>query len=225
MCPVFSYCLTICVASVAHATSLPDIWITPVPHVPWFRLGTEAPVPVVTSYAHTQKHAKTLSSPSSSGEASCAISTYIAERWEKLSRTECQPLSSGPILCTKGCQSVDSARPAWARLQIARRGVDRPFAASLPERREPPVVLAPPPRTHSRQVVTLRDSHSVEVSKRPDTTTTYSSYLTLTARSSTVFPWEITNPDLPIPRPTLSEWVRADAVRGVAAHGEPVPSP
>ncbi|KAH0827080.1 hypothetical protein J3R83DRAFT_4766 [Lanmaoa asiatica] len=162
-------------------------------------------------------------SSSSSSEASCAISKYIAERWEKLSRTERQPVSSGPILFTRGRQSVDSTRPAWARLQVTRRGIDNPFARPLPKRREPPVLLAPPPRTHSRQVVTLRDSRFMEISERPEMTKTRS-YSTLTPQTPTVFPRRISNPDLPIPRPSRSEWIRADAVRGVTVYTEPIPS-
>lgn len=177
---------------------------------------------MTTSRTPIQKRAKSVSS--SSSELDCAVSKYIAERWEKLSRTERQPVSYGPILPTKDCQSVDPARPAWARLQVTRRGIDDPFVKPVPQRREPPVVLAPPPRTRSRHVVTLRDSHSVEVREWRDTRTD-SSYLTPTPRTSTVFPQEIINPDLPIPRPSPSKWVRANVGRGVTVHTKAIFSP
>jgi len=220
---VLSYCLTIWVASVTHATSLPDIWITPVPHVPWFSLGADASAPVTISPLPTHKHSKTPSSSSSVSETSCAVSKYIAERWEKLSRTERQPVSSGPSLSTKGRQSADTARPTWARQYRIRRGVDSPFSKPLPERNEPLVLLAPPPRTHSRRVVTSWDSDSLEVSEQLETTKT-GSCLTLASRTTSVFPQKIAHPDLPIPRPSLSEWVRADSVSEITAYTESIAS-
>ncbi|KAF8557245.1 hypothetical protein OG21DRAFT_341276 [Imleria badia] len=220
---MLSYCLTICVTSATHATSLPDIWITPVPHVPWFHPDAEAPASI-SLHLPTHKHAKTSSSSTYVREASCAVSRYIAERWEKLSRTERQPVSSGPILFTKGHQSGDLTRPTWARQHRIRRGVDDPFAKPLPKRKEPEV-LAPPPRTHSKQVMTPRDSHSaVEVGNQPGIMRTRS-YSTVTPRISPVFPHRPVDPDLPIPRPKLSEWVRADVLSWITVDVEPHPSP
>lgn len=37
-----------------------------------------------------------------------------------------------------------------------------------------------------------------------------------------MFPREIVDPDLPIPRPSLSEWVRADTVSETTAHAVPI---
>ena len=158
--------------------------------------------PVTTSHLPTHKH--------SASETSCAVSKYIAERWEKLSRTERQPISSGPIVFTKGHLSVDAARPTWARQHRIRRGVDIPFSKPPPKRGEPPVFLAPPPR---RQVVTSWDSYSLEISEQPETTKT-DSYLTLASE------------DLP-PRTllsSLSEWVRADSASEITAHTESIAS-
>ncbi|KAN0076978.1 hypothetical protein V8E55_010833 [Tylopilus felleus] len=213
---MFSYCLTICVVSAAHAAALPDIWITSIPHVPWFNLGAEGPVPVTISLLPTRKHSKIPSSSSDLSRTSCAISKYIAERWEKLSRTERQPASSGPVLFAKGHQSADPTRPIWAREHRIRRGVDHPFAKPLPKRGEPSVILTPPPRIHSRQVATPSDAHSVTVvaSEQPQTKAHFHS--SQASRSSSVFPHTLANPDLPIPRPNRSEWVRADTLSWIS---------
>ena len=186
------------------------------PHVSWFSLDVEAPTPVVISHLPTHKHSPTSSSSSSlslANKRSCAVSKYIADRWEKLSRTERQPASSGPVLFTPGRQSVDPTRPPWARQYRIRRGVDDPFSKPLPKCKEPPVMLTPPPRTCSRQVVTSRFSHSVEaeVSERSG------SYSTLVSRTS-AFPQKLANPDLPIPHPSPSEWVRADTLSWISVY-------
>jgi len=206
---ILSYCLTLCVAAATHAESVPEIWTTPVPHVPWFRPSAEAEeepaAPVGTPKLPTRE--KTLSTWS--GE-SCAVTKYIAERWDKLSRTERQSMASGPILFTRGRQSDDATRPAWARLQSTRRGVDHPFAHPLPRCKGPPpqVALPPlPPATHSSTVARPRESCFVEGSERRETSSTRSDRM-----ATNVFPKMIADPDSPIPRPNLSEWVRADTV-------------
>ncbi|KAF8447601.1 hypothetical protein L210DRAFT_3526814 [Boletus edulis BED1] len=222
---IFSYCLTICVASATHATSLPDIWITPIPHVPWFRpdVDIEAPVPATIPHLPARKPLQIPSSPTSVREASCAVSKYLAERWEKLSHISRHPTSSGPILFNGGRQSADPNRPTWARQYRVRRGVDDPFAKPLPPRKEPPVTVVlppPPPRTHSRQVVVSRDSSTVDGSEPRGMVRTLSSS-TLPSRTPSMFPQKITNPDLPIPRPNnMSEWVRADALSWISASTE-----
>ena len=166
----------------------------------------------------THKHSKT---PSCVSETSCAVSKYIAEQWEKLSRTERQPVASGPILFTKGRQSVDATRPDWARQYRVRRGVDTPFVKPLPNLKEPPVVLVPPPRTHSSQALTSWVSHySVDVSDQLET----ASSPTLASRTPSVFPRKTANPDLPIPCPRLSQWVSADSVSEITAFTESIPS-
>lgn len=183
---------------------LPDIWITPVPRVPWFRPDIEAPPPVPVNGSHLPDHKHKSSSSSWSG-ASCALSKYIAERWDKLSHAERQSVPSRPILFAKGRQSMDPRQPTWARQHSVRRGVEDPFAKPLPKRKDPPVLLAPPPRTHSKKVVLSEDSHVVEVCERPPC-----SYVSPTPRRPTLFPRAADNPDLPVPRPRVSEWVRAE---------------
>jgi len=213
---ILSYCLAIWIVSATNATSLPDIWSTPIPHVPWFRADIEAPVPVTTAHLAAQKPSQIPSSPTS---ASCAVSKYLAERWEKLSHISRHPTSSGRILFNGGRQSADPSRPTWARQYRIRRGVDDPFAKPLPPPKEPPVtaVLPPPPRTHSRQVAVSRDAYTVDVGKPRGTL----SSSPLASRTPSMFPQKITNPDLPIPRPNnTSEWVRADAVSWISASTE-----
>lgn len=115
---------------------------------------------------------------------------------------------------------MDANRPTWARQHRIRRGIDNPFTKPLPNRKEP-VVLAPPPRTYSRHVLS-GDSRFVEDGEQPGMTRTCS-YSTLTPRTPTVFPQKAHDPDLPIPLPRLSEWIRADAARRVIVHQEPIP--
>ncbi|KAF8844580.1 hypothetical protein BDN67DRAFT_725131 [Paxillus ammoniavirescens] len=208
---ILTYCLTISITSTAHATCLPSIWTTPVSAVPWF--GPVAAPPQLTA----QKHSKALSASSSASEESCPITAYIAERWQKLSGIERQSVPSGPILFLKGRQSFDSTRPAWARQEKARRGIDNPFS------RVPPTIpLPPPPRAQPKKVVVPRDSHYVEVCRQSEMNKNNSSSNSIsTPQTATAFPNKISNPDLPIPLPRLSEWIRADAARGVTVHAEP----
>jgi len=199
---ILTYSLTICITSITHSTSLPSIWTTPVSAVPWFGSGA-AP-----SAARTRS--KAFLSP---GEESCAVTKYIAERWEKLSGIEHQ--SSGPILFSIGRQStIDSARPAWARRQKTRRGLDNPFTKPSPLCEEQPAAPPPPPRTHLKETVAPRDSHYVEVCRQSDSSSA------LTLQTPTVFP-KTTDPDLPIPLPRLSEWIHADAAKEIAVHTKP----
>ena len=158
---------------------------------------------MTTSHLPTHKH--------SASETSCAVSKYIAERWEKLSRTERQPVSSGPIVFTKGHLSVDAARPTWARQHRIRRGVDIPFSKPPPKRGGPPVFLAPPPRIHPRQVVTSWDSYSLEISEQPETT-------------KTVFDAGFRRSPTQTLLSNLSEWVRADSASEITAHTESIAS-
>ncbi|KAG9318789.1 hypothetical protein JVU11DRAFT_890 [Chiua virens] len=100
---------------------------------------------------------------------------------------------------------TDSNRPTWARQQHIRRGVDQPFG-------KPPVVLAPPPKARSRHAVTSRDAPFVEKGEAQET---WSREKSIRAwQASSVFPQGIANLDQPIPRPKLSEWVRADVIKG-----------
>ncbi|KIJ16822.1 hypothetical protein PAXINDRAFT_131754 [Paxillus involutus ATCC 200175] len=205
---ILTYCLTISITSTAHATCLPSIWTTPVSAVPWF-----CPV-AAPSQLTARKHSKAFSSSSFTSEESCPITAYIAERWEKLSGIERQSVPSGPILFFKGRQSVDSTRPAWARQERARRGIDDPFS------RVSPTIPLPPPRAQPKEGVVSRDSRYVEVCRQSEMTKNNSSSDS-TPRTATVFPNKISNPDLPIPLPRLSEWIRADAARGIIVHTRP----
>ncbi|KIK98843.1 hypothetical protein PAXRUDRAFT_627810 [Paxillus rubicundulus Ve08.2h10] len=211
---ILTYCLTIYITSTAHATSLPSIWTTPVSAVPWF-----GPI-AAPSQLTAQKDSKAFSSSSASDEP-CAITAYIAERWEKLSGIERQSAPTGPILFSKGRQSVDSTRPAWARQEKARRGVDNPFSRVPPAQEGRATIPLPPPRAQPKEVVVPRDSHYVEVCRQSEMTSLKNNSSShSTPQTATVFPNKISDPDVPIPLPRLSEWIRADAARG-SVHTEP----
>jgi len=141
-------------------------------------------------------------------EESCAVMRYIAERWGKVGDIEKQP-PSHPILFSREDVSEISERPTWAQATPTRRGVDQPFAVRprtpMSSQLGAPV---PPPKVRAREVNTPKDSHYVESDREAEAQGEYR--LTLTPRTPTVFPPKIANPDLPIPLPRLSEWIRAD---------------
>ncbi|KAF9246203.1 hypothetical protein BU15DRAFT_70315 [Melanogaster broomeanus] len=144
---VITYSLTICITSATHSTSLPSIWTTPVSAVPWFGTGAAAPGAVLISQPATRQNSKAFSSSSSDSEESCAVTKYIAERWEKLSGMERQSGHSGPMLFSKGRH------------------------ATSPSEKRPTAPL-PPSRTHIKEVVAPRDSHYVEVCRQSDMSST-----------------------------------------------------
>ncbi|KIJ68980.1 hypothetical protein HYDPIDRAFT_172486 [Hydnomerulius pinastri MD-312] len=221
---ILTYSLTISITAATHATSLPTIWTTAVSAVPWFAPDAVAPAPVVIPYLSARKHSKAFSSASSGSEESCAVTKYITERWEKLSGAERQSEPSGPIIFSGGRQSVDSTRPTWARQLEARRGIDSPFARPPQVRGGQRAVPSPPPKALAKEVTAPRDSHYVEVYRQSEINRN-ASCSTLTPQTPTVFPKRIADPDLPIPLPRLSEWIRADAARGITVHTVPPISP
>ncbi|KAG2367504.1 hypothetical protein BDR07DRAFT_1393457 [Suillus spraguei] len=203
------YCVTLCVMAATHVYFLPTLWKMPVTAVPWFNLTDSIPVSLPS-----RPLSEISSSAWTESGGSCKISKYIADTWERLYRVEGRVVEpSKPILFSRHCPSIDSTRPAWAKqLELqTRRGVDQPF---LTQRLSPssnsPKVPLPPPKARAREV-----SDFVDLQLNKNT-----SCSTLTPRTPAIFPKRIADPDLPIPRPQLSEWIPADAANVVDLHAE-----
>ncbi|KAG2158363.1 uncharacterized protein EDB93DRAFT_663485 [Suillus bovinus] len=210
------YCVTLCVMAATHVHFMPALWKMPVTAVPWFNLADSIPI----SFPSRPLSDISLSTWAESG-SSCKVTEYIADTWERFHRVDRRVVEpSKPILFSRNRSSIDPARPAWAKqfeLQT-RRGVDQPF---LTQRLSPssssPKVPLPPPKACTREMSGLSDFKyagtftNLELDKN-------TSCSTLTPRTPTIFPKRIADPDLPIPRPQLSEWIPADAVNVTDIH-------
>ncbi|KAG0705911.1 hypothetical protein DFH29DRAFT_234223 [Suillus ampliporus] len=213
------YCVTLCVMAATHVYFMPTLWKTPVAMVPWFNLTESMAVPFPS-----RPLSDISSSASAESHSSCNISKYIAETWEKLSRVEGRVIEpSKPILFSRGCPSINSSRPAWAKqLQLqTRRGVDQPFLTQhLSPSSFSPKAPPPPPKARAREVPGPKEYAETCTEPWMDRNTSGS---TLTPRPSTIFPNRIADPDLPIPRPRLSEWIPAHAANAIDFHaGNPI---
>ncbi|KAG1768345.1 hypothetical protein EDD22DRAFT_872756 [Suillus occidentalis] len=190
------YCVTLCVMAATHVYFLPTLWKMPVTAVPWFDLTDSIPVSFPS-----RPLSEILSSTWAENDGSCKISKYIADTWEKLHRGEGRVVEpSKPILFSRNRPSINSTQPAWAKqLELqTRRGVDQPFLTQRlsPSRSSPKAPLAPP-KARAREVSGPNDF-----------------------QTPNIFPQRIADPDLPIPRPRLSEWIPADAANNVDLHAE-----
>lgn len=212
------YCVTLCVMAATHVYFLPTLWKMPVTAVPWFNLTDSIPVSLPP-----RPLSEISSSTWAESDGSCKISKYIADTWERLYRVEGRVVEpSKPILFSRHRPSIDSSRPAWAKqLELqTRRGVDQPF---LTQRLSPssnsPKVPLPPPKARAKEVLGVNDLKYPEtfVDLQPNKNISCS---TLTPRTPAIFPKRIADPDLPIPRPQLSEWIPADAANVIDLHAE-----
>jgi len=210
---VLVYCITLCVMAATHVYFLPTLWKMPVTAVPWFNLTDSMPI----SFPSRPLSEISSSTWAESG-SSCSISKYIADTWERLHRVERRVVEpSKPILFSRNCPSIDSTRPAWAKqLELqTRRGVDQPFLTQrISPSSNPPKVPLPPPKARAREVSSLNDLNYAETFMNLQLNKN-KPYSTLTPRTPTIFPKRIADPDLPIPRPRLSQWIPADAANVV----------
>jgi hypothetical protein len=99
----------------------------------------------------------------------------------------------------RSCLSLAVA--PWARRFQNQRAVDRPFATRSLVAAANPDVPMPPPKSYPTPIA----ARYLEIS-RP-------------------FPSEVDDQDRPVPRPTLSQWVRADQAEGKTVHTRPPISP
>ena len=118
----------------------------------------------------------------------------------------------------------DHEKPPWAQSSQVRRGVDMPFKVqdTLPARTSTSTTISlpiVPPNAQgdtvgSRFIEKFRESQLTSRSQTP----MHGSHLMI---NKELFPSQVDNHDLPIPLPRLSEWIRADAVKGVNVHTMP----
>lgn len=214
---MLAYCVTLCVMAATHVYLMPNLWTTPVSVVPWFNLTDAALYPAAVSFP-PRPLSKALSTASAESDSSCNVSKFIAETWDKLSRVEGRVIEpSKPILFTRGSPSVSSTRPAWAKqLELqTRRGVDQPFSTrGVSPSDHSPKVPSPPPRACAKQMPGPKDLESAQAPRELQLARNSSSS-TLTPQTPTIFPKKIADPDQPIPRPRLSQWIPADAATAI----------
>lgn len=213
---VLAYCVTLCVMAATHVYFLPSLWTTPVSVVPWFNLTDSTLYPTAVSSPPRPLSESSSVAPDKSHN-SCNVSKLITETWEKLARVEQHIVEpSRPIMYSRGSPSFGSTGPAWAKqLQLdTRRGVTQPFSTrSISPSGYSPQVPSPPPKARARNMPgpnDLKSAQALELQLARN-----SSCSSLTLQSPTIFPKKIADPDLPIPRPRLSEWIPADAATAV----------
>jgi len=203
-----------------HAHFMADLWTTPVSLVPWFNLTDSALYPAAVSFP-PRTSSQTSSIISAESDDSCNVSKFIAESWEKLSRVEGRIVE--PPKPTRG----SSTGPAWAKQlqREMRRGVDHPFSTrGLSPSGHPPKVPSPLLTARVRQMAGSNDVKPPQTHMELQLTRNLS-FSTLTPQTPTVFPKKIADPDLPIPRPRLSEWLPADAATTIDLHPDDYPRP
>ncbi|KAI6045389.1 hypothetical protein EDC04DRAFT_55519 [Pisolithus marmoratus] len=207
---ILTYCLTICITTFVHAPSIPEIWRMRVSSVPWFNVHATVPSPTAEAHIFAKEPTKAFSRLSNASAESCAVTKYITERWGRLTHIESQSESASKLaLSSQGNESIDSTRPAWARQKDRRRGIDQPFAKPPPLPALRGILPPPPPTILAKEGVLPRDTRYVGRSEMKPR----HNHSTLTSHSQTLFPKGTTNPDLPIARPHLSQWKRADATK------------
>jgi len=122
-------------------------------------------------------------------------------------------------------------QPLWAQRLHIRRGVDKPFAPnknttssqSSPTAATMPLLPPDAPTQQSklaqpegsRFIERFRESQLQPPASWWERPSQYGLQFTPYAE---VFPHKIDDHDLPIPLPSLSEWIRADAIGGINAH-------
>lgn len=207
----FSYFLALFFTSMAHVRDDPELWSKTMYTVGWFNS------PRASSKQQPQKRANDI--------------------WEEKPHEEENPYSRylDDIESTSSrklkAQSIDTDIPApWARVTNVRRGVDAPFAKrdgglstqtspqSMGEKSLPLTPIYAKMQASktgtvgSRFIEKFRESR---VLSRSETPSQYGSHF-----MTTDYP-PVIDHDLPIPLPRLSEWVRADALRGINVHTVP----
>lgn len=217
---VLAYCVTICVMAATHVYFMPNLWTTPVSAVPWFNLTDSTLYPTAVS-SPPRPLSESSSVAFDKSHNSCNVSKFIAETWERLSRVEKRIIEpSRPIMYSRSSPSFGSTRPAWAKqLQLdTRRGVTQPFSTrGVSPSGHSPQVPSPPPKARARNMPGLnylKSAQALELQLVRNSSCS-SSCSSLTLQSPTIFPKKITDPNLPIPRPHLSEWMPADAATAV----------
>lgn len=179
------------ITGMAHIRLHPNIWMASIYSVEWFKSPASYP---------TEKDGRTSDSNDDSW------SRYMGD--VEASRNQC------------------GHKAPWAR--NIRRGIDAPFerrdrsssSPTSPSTTATPLPIAPlkvQPRSiaGSRFIEKFRESQIVSRSETP------SQYGMHFSSRVDPFPPRVEDHDLPIPLPRLSEWIRADAIKGINVHTIP----
>ena len=189
---VSAYFFVLFFTTVAHSRVQADIWHETVYAIQWFN---ESSVPKAS--AKSNEHSD---------------SDFVS--------------SSRPNDLESGQLTDDYEKAPWAQISKVRRGVDMPFKVqgTLPVRTSTTttIIRLPivPPSAQGRDTVGSRF-----VEKFRESQSTFRSSALMHGSHLMVhkdpFPPKVDNHDLPIPLPRLSEWIRADTVKGISVHTMP----
>jgi hypothetical protein len=207
---VLTYFFTLFVTAVAHMRAYPGIWTLTVCSVAWF---IQPHSDDVTLRKHGSQILGASSSNSNSGKDSW---TRYLEDLECSSARKFQNRLDG-----------DGQAP-WAQSRNIRRGVDNPFTkrenssthyfGTGSDAALPPLPLKVQTKgipAGSRFIEKFRESLTISRSES-------SSHFGLHFSSRVApFPPKVDDHDMPIPLPRLSEWIRADAIKGINVHTVP----
>jgi len=202
---LIAYCLTLAITTVMHAQTFHDVWSVSVYAVPWF--GAKAPSMAIRKGPITVHD---ISAPikdlGADSEVSSRISREMSQPNEDVEAA--LPKVSEPIGV-----SLNLISAPWAMGKMGRRGVDPPFATKDSNSSIPPARPRPPrPGGVTRYFELSWFSRKSQVQPGPQT-------------PGGAFARSPGDEDVPIPLPRLSEWIKADAAKGINVHTIPPVSP
>jgi len=197
---LIAYCLMLTISAIIHAKPLPGMWSVAVRVVPWFVPGGGLP-------------AKKLPEPKAQSTKSRPVSFSGSEVSVQLSKPNNDVEAALPNVETSA-RITDFISAPWAKNRAGRRGIDPPFFTkgnndndSVPEARP-----RPPRATRYFELSWFRPKSQAQPAVTPQT-------------PGGVFGRAPGDEDDPIPLPRLSEWIRADAEKGINVHTIPPISP
>lgn len=198
--PVVAYCLTLVITTAMHAQTCHDIWSASVYAVPWFVTYGISATPLVKVPDSTKEL------PPDSSRASRAS--------KDLSKPDDDVEAVLPKVSVPSNMTLDIISPPWVKNQGGRRGVDPPFVTKEPSLSVPAARPRPPKPGVTRYFELSWFSRKSQVAPAVTPQT-----------PGGIFTRATGDEDAPIPLPRLSEWIRADAEKGINVHTIPPVSP
>ncbi|EPQ58214.1 hypothetical protein GLOTRDRAFT_126704 [Gloeophyllum trabeum ATCC 11539] len=206
---LLSYCLLLIGVTVAHYREHSAIWSASVYQVPWFQskptnmarlilpstVKDLPPLPIRTNSDASSFSSRSRYSQSTGLRAARSFATD-SEKQE----------SFGPVSFYNMGKNETFDRPAWAKRNETRRGLDAPFVVFRKEREEEETSSTA--ATEDRPVVATAGSRFLELLQEPKASSRVDKKTGDT--KPLAFPQTVYNPDEPIPLPHRSQWVRAD---------------
>jgi hypothetical protein len=193
---VIAYCLTLTTATVMHGQIYPGIWSMSVYAVPWFVQYGTAPVELIRPASQAKEP---LPDSSSSRES------------QDLSKSNVDVEAVLPKVGSPSNINLDLISAPWA-MNRGRRGVDPPFATKEQAQTVPEARLRVPRATRYFELSWFVRKSQAPPAVGPKTPGGF-------------FSRSAGDEDEPIQLPRLSEWIRADAEKGINVHTIPPVSP